>query len=89
MLRPARNSRIVSVLLDEISIAQDTTLRATRQSPLFEEGDNESPRQTKMCDKALASPKSGPKPVTAWGVPRQACGGSGSPTAKRIFTNTW
>src|SRR4029453_7537383 len=43
----------------------------------------ESPR--KSGSNALASPKSGPKPVTAWGGPRQACGGSGSPTEKRIF----
>ena len=31
----------VSLLLDEISMVQETTIRATRQSPLFEEVENE------------------------------------------------
>ena len=47
----------------------------------------ESPR--KSGANALASPKSGPKTVTAWGVHRQAYGEAGAPTAQRILTNTW
>ena len=37
-------------------MTQETTLRATRQSPLFEEVEKESSLQTKMCDTANRRP---------------------------------